>query len=414
MRCLWLARAMPFPLTSGDRIYTARLAEAVAAAGAHVTFVGLDGMAAPAPLPGITWHVVPGGPRGELRSLLSTLPMVAERHRTAAYRAELVRLAGGARWDVVVIDQYGMGWVLRHRRAFDGAPRFVFVAHDHEETVTRRQVQDRAAPPLRRLYFAQNHLKTRAIERATARACDMVTAITPSDAALFQAVAPDTPVLVLTPGYAGPPVAERAITAATPRTILLFGSLRWSAKQSNVRHFLERAHRPAARAGVAIHVVGDAPEELIGELRARYPGVTLTGFVADPDPYMDVRIGIVAEPIGGGFKMKLLDYVFRRIPVAALESCAEGLPPAVRQAMILRPDTDALITAVLEAIDDPVRLQGMQCAAFAAAAGACDWSERGRAFIEHLRRQSDQPPAAAGRPSTCMTSGRCRASTSSP
>ena len=41
MRCLWLARAIPLPLNSGENTYTARLAQALVAAGASVTFMGL-------------------------------------------------------------------------------------------------------------------------------------------------------------------------------------------------------------------------------------------------------------------------------------------------------------------------------------------------------------------------------------
>ncbi len=46
LRCLWLARQIPLPLRSGDKIYTARLAQALAAAGASVTFVRLATSAA--------------------------------------------------------------------------------------------------------------------------------------------------------------------------------------------------------------------------------------------------------------------------------------------------------------------------------------------------------------------------------
>ena len=39
-KVLWLARMLPLPLCTGDRIYSARLAEALARAGCEVRFVG--------------------------------------------------------------------------------------------------------------------------------------------------------------------------------------------------------------------------------------------------------------------------------------------------------------------------------------------------------------------------------------
>ena len=39
-RGLWITRALPFPLDTGDRIYTAQLMRAVAQAGAELTVTG--------------------------------------------------------------------------------------------------------------------------------------------------------------------------------------------------------------------------------------------------------------------------------------------------------------------------------------------------------------------------------------
>lgn len=40
-RCLWLARELPFPEDSGDRLYSSRMVQALAAASADLTFAGL-------------------------------------------------------------------------------------------------------------------------------------------------------------------------------------------------------------------------------------------------------------------------------------------------------------------------------------------------------------------------------------
>lgn len=384
MRCLWLARTIPFPLTAGDRVYSARLAEALAGTGAEVAFLGLDGAEPAIPMPGIAWEVVAGGPRGQWRALVSTLPLVGKRHETPAYHAAIRQRAAASRWDAVVIDQYGMGWALRHRAIFQGNPVFAFITMDHEESVTRLQYQDRSASFGKRLYFLQNHLKTKMAERRATRLCDLVTTITEADAAAFRACVPGSRTLVLTPGYFGPRVAVREITAEVPRRILMFGSFRWSAKQTSLRLFLDHADEAVARAGAEIRVVGDAPPAFIAAIEARYRSVRMTGFIKDPTPHFDARLAVLAEPIGGGFKIKLLDYIFRRMPVAALEVCAEGLPPAVHGAMILRPELQSLVAAMIEALDQPSRLQAMQIAAFKGAAEAFSWADRGRLLRQTL------------------------------
>jgi glycosyltransferase involved in cell wall biosynthesis len=386
MTCLWLARALPFPLTAGDRIYSAKLASALAAAGAEVTFAGFAGETPPTDVPGLRWHVVPGRPRGQVAALASTMPLVAARHATASYAEAIRELARRERWDAVVVDQYGMGWALRHAAAF-GAPRpvFVHVSHDHEESVTRLQWQDPAASPAKRLYLAQNQLKTRWLERRTARGSDLVTTITAADAALFRQAVPGLRTVTLTPGHDGVRVTRRVIDATVPRAIVLFGSYRWSAKQANLRAFLDAADTRLAAAGVQAVVVGDVPEDLRRALEGRYRSARFTGFVADPAPHLAAaRLAVVAEPIGGGFKMKLLDYVFSRVPVAALDACAAGLSEEVRAALLLRPDLDGLLDGVLAAIDDLPWLNAQQDRAYAAAEGAFDWLDRGRTLLHAI------------------------------
>lgn len=385
--CLWLARGLPFPLTAGDRIYSAKLAAALAGAGVAVTFAGFAAEAPAQPMPGIAWHTVPGAPRGRLAALASRMPLVAGRHATPDYRAAVAELAAARAWDAVVIDQYGMGWALAQRGLFtrDGhRPRFVFVTHDHEESVTAMQWRDATAGPAKRAYLLQNHLKTRWFERWIARHCDLVTTITEADAALFRANAPGKPVLAMVPGYDGPRAAARPMAQNGPpaRAVVLFGSYRWSAKQANLRIFLDRADPVLAAAGIAIQVVGDMPEDFRRSLEGRYRAARFIGFVDDPAPHLAAaRLAVVAEPIGGGFKMKLLEYVFNRVPVAALEVCASGLPAEVRQSMLLAPELDALLAQVIATIDDPARLEALQQGAFTAASGAFDWADRGRALL---------------------------------
>lgn len=398
IRCLWLARTFPFPWTAGDRIYTAKLAGALAGAGADITFAGFAADVPTQPMPGITWHVVPGQPRAQLPALISPMPLVAARHDTPAYRAAVRDLARQGPWQAVVVDQYGMGWVLRHRHLFEGRPAFVFVTHDHEESVTRMQWRDATASLGKRAYLSQNYLKTRWFERWIARNSDLVTTITEADAALFSANAPGVPVLPLVPGYDGIRVAERQIGPETPRAVVLFGSYRWSAKQANLRIFLDKADPILAKAGVEIRVVGDMPDDFRRALEGRYKAARFTGFVEDPAPHLAAaRMAVLAEPIGGGFKMKLLEYVFNRVPVAALTVCASGLPDAVQAEMLLEPELDGLMQRVLATIDDLALLNGKQERAFTAAAGAFDWADRGRLLLQaiHDRRSVVAQPAVS-------------------
>ena len=101
MNCLWLSRAMPYPLTSGDRIYSAKLAASLANAGAEVVFVGLLANGLPKSAPGIVWDAVPGRQRRQTTAVLSPLPLVAAMHATRTYRSHAAALVGSQRWDAI-------------------------------------------------------------------------------------------------------------------------------------------------------------------------------------------------------------------------------------------------------------------------------------------------------------------------
>jgi glycosyltransferase involved in cell wall biosynthesis len=391
--CLWLARTLPFPLTAGDRIYSGKLAASLAAQGVAVTYVGFAGEAAAEPADNVTWHIVPGRPYGQFASLFSILPLVGARHATRQYRTEIARLLDTQAWDIIVIDQYGMGWVLDCIKHAKPGTR-VFMDYDHEESVTRQQWIEAGSASPKGLYLLQNYLKTRRLERRTLRACDVVSAITAADAKVFQRLAPDARVVTLTPGYGGPRLGHREITDATPRAAVMFGSYRWSAKQANLKLFLEQANDEMHAAEVELRVVGDMDEAQRLALQKRYASTCFTGFVQDPTPYLDARLAIVAEPIGGGFKLKFLDYIFNRLPVVALEACVAGLPDKVLQHMLVVPDMAALTACVISVIDDVERLDQLQQNAFRAAEQTFNWADRGadlQAAIRSVGRGSAAP-----------------------
>ena len=402
--CLWLARVMPFPQTAGDRIYSVKLAGALAASGVDVTFAALAGDAPPEPVEGIVWHVVPGVPFSQRRALLSTMPLVAARFAIPEYKSELTRLAGSRAWDIVVLDHYSMGWVLSYRRLFGTrAPVFVYVTHDHVETVTYRQCADATIGVAKRAYLTQNYLKTRRFERATAHDCDLLTAITEDDARTFERNDPTIRSLVLSPGYDGPRVAQRVVDASVPRAAVLFGSYRWSAKQANLRLFMDQAGGGLTDAGIDLRIVGDMADDFRAEMQARYPAAIFTGFVRDPAPYLDARVALVAEPIGGGFKMKLLEYIFRRLPILALEACAAGLPDSVRRHMLIYPNLASLGAGVVEVIDNTALLDRLQRGAFDAANDLFEWSRRAEALRDGIalvqgRRVTPSDPLIAFAP----------------
>jgi hypothetical protein len=72
-------------------------------------------------------------------------------------------------------------------------------------------------------------------------------------------------------------------------------------------------------------VVGNVPDHLTA--KNHFQTTRFLGFVDNLEPiFRSVRIGLVAERTGGGFKLKVLDYIFNRVPIAAIRGSIAGLP----------------------------------------------------------------------------------------
>jgi hypothetical protein len=109
------------------------------------------------------------------------------------------------------------------------------------------------------------------------------------------------------------------------------------------------------------------------------------GFVEDLEPiFRSVRIGIVAERTGGGFKLKTLDYIFSRVPIAAIRGSIAGLP--LTPGFYYLSFESMPEHAVAGIIDDIERLNSLQQAAYKKCESGFDWSDRGRTLCNAIRQ----------------------------
>ena len=394
MKCLWIGRYIPYPVDQGAKLYSAKLAESLAAAGASVRFLGPGSTdAVPESAAGVEWVAVPGDKRSEILALFSRLPNGAAIDATGAYRTLLDKQLE-EHWDAIVLDGYTAGWALdrclAYCRSHERRPVLAHVSHNHEAAVWQSMVTQAQTLP-KRIVWWQNAVKVRALEERVVRNVDLLAAITDEDvAALIASVRRSLPAprtVTLTPGYQGTVASPRLIDTNTPRRVAIVGSFRWAPKQENLRRFVQCADEIFARHGIALDIVGDVPDSLQRELQTRTYATHFHGFVDDPAVALSqARMAIVPELIGGGFKLKFLDYLFGRIPVATLAAAAAGLPQALRDEMLVRDDLQALVDGIVAELDDFPLLNRRQQNAFELAKTLYRWEDRGQQLNQALAR----------------------------
>ncbi len=392
MRCLWLTLADPEPRHNGQYVYSGGLIDSVAATGSEIEVLGLRRPDSPRSNGARDEHVVwwlPGEPLDPLQSrwgsLASLLPHTAYRCRTAAMQRVLHQLLERGGWDGIVFDGISVGWALAPVRDFYAGrserPRLIYVSHNHEESL-RHQVAESQRTFFRRQAVRLDASKVARLEGDLVDQVDFVTAITPEDLKLYERRRGGRPMGVLTPGDRGRKLSQREITGGVPRRAVIVGSFDWIAKRMNLEEFVEVADPIFAEGGAELVAVGSAEERFLKRLRERTRASQFTGTVPDVTRYMDeARIAIVPERNGGGFKLKVLEYVFNRIPVFALRGSFAGVPLVHGDSAMLYPDHEALARGVLDSIDDIDRLNRLQERAYAACRDRFDWASRGRQIL---------------------------------
>jgi len=389
VRVLWLGRSVDLTLDAGDRVYSYSFVCAVAEQpGVTLSYIGLTdqskGQFQPSPS-SVNWRPVYARTNSSLKFLYSSLPMSGAKNDVREYTDAIFQALTRETWDAVVLDHYALALAipLIDKAGFRGA--VVHVAHDFETHVTRDIAETYSGNPVKRTLLKLNAKRTAAAEQSLAARCDLMVTLTEKDAVSFRKVNPKLDSLIIPPGHRGGVVESRTISDAVPKRVIAIGSYTWLAKRMNLLEFVESADEFFFQNGIEFRVIGKIPEDF-HEIRARqWKATRLLGFVDDPTAEFDnARMGLVVDRTGGGFKLKMLDYIFQRVPVGGYTHALEGLPDTVAPHVVSHSETEPLLKAIVEAVNDPDRLQRMQVAAFQAAKGLFDWSSNGKRFVEKV------------------------------
>ncbi|NNE75255.1 MAG: glycosyltransferase [Acidimicrobiales bacterium] len=385
MRVLWLAGDFFDPPANGLFRYSKDVARAMQGAGARVDFIGRrrdDQAGAVDDWTLLESHTVPAA-----RKLLGRWPVKVADVWGDDY-GEAVRAAVAATsYDVVVIDHLRAAGALHLLP--DDQP-IIYLSHN-DESVVKRDSADRLRYPKKAL-MRWDERKITKLENELLERALVITAIAEPDRQSFGARVADGTDRILTvePPYRGPRVEARAIDVDTPRRVVILNNLGWSVKLHNTLEFIEQTKR-LAEGGVEIIVAGGWSDSR--RLRRRYPWVHFAGFVPDLNALLaETRIGLVYEPVGGGFKMKTLDYVFRRVPMVVLKGSIVGIPLQPGVHYVEAANAVTMVDACLRLVDDVDALNDMQNRTYEALDGrftAEDIGPRLCAFVEErLARRS--------------------------
>ena len=387
VRVLFLSKVLPYPpAVAGDAVYSRGMIEALSDV-LHLTVLCSDSGASRRSGDGIDWHVVGPQRRGRAGSTLSRWPLVAWKGATPDWHGELDLLLKRT-WDAIVVDNLGAVHTLpkleRYRREHPGT-KLVYVSHEYEFEVRRAKYGAYGMGIGARVASRLDLLKVRRWEECLLRSCDLVTVINDNDAEVFRRINPQQRFVTLTPGYDGLALSERTISDNTPRRVILLGGRKPQQKRQILIDWMKVGYTPLTQAGIEIVIVGDMDDDLREELSRNYPKSCILGFIDDTTSLIaSARAGIIADTVGGGFKLRMLSYVFQRLPIIGLSEAISGLPTRNGSGYIGVRNLIELNESIISNIDNLDRLNSIQNTAFADCYGKFSWKRGAEKFLRAI------------------------------
>jgi glycosyltransferase involved in cell wall biosynthesis len=292
-----------------------------------------------------------------LRWLMTTRqPDMAQRLASEAFMRKLGRLLRAFQFDVVHVEGIELAPYMTAIRLLAPDVLLLYDAHNAETELQRRAARaDRSQ--LRRLPIAGYSLvqvaRLRRFEREACQGADLVTAVSDKDAEILARLS-DRPVAVV-PNCID--VAQYAPNRRVPLfeyDLVITGKMDYRPNVDAVLWFgreiwpLIRRSRPSATWAI----VGQKPHERLAPLRS-LPGVTVTGRVAQVQPYLlGGRVYIMPFRVGSGSRLKLVEAMAAGKAIVSTRSGAEGFPVRADEHLRLADEPQAFADAALALLRD--------------------------------------------------------------
>ena len=341
---LFLAQVLPFPLDSGPKVRAYHVLRWLAARGhLHLAcFVRDDDP------PDVVErlrrecaavHVVPmrrspGSDAGHLlRAMLGGKSFVIARDEVAGMRRLLEQLVGETEFDAVHADQL---WMAQYARPLD-VPFKVLDQHNAVYRVFQRLARnDRSR--VRRWLLRSEARRLACYEAAQMEAFDEVLFVSGEDREAVLAVCPTdrsadcrerSTVMPICLDVDAIPMVDVLPDA---RRVTVLGTMYWPPNVEGVRWLADHVWPLVLDAvpHAVLTVIGKRPPPEVRSLAERFgPSVEVTGYVADPVPYLR-ETAVFAVPLlsGGGMRVKILDAWAWGLPVVSTVVGQEGMRSA--------------------------------------------------------------------------------------
>ncbi|MEP7233908.1 MAG: glycosyltransferase family 4 protein [Ignavibacteriota bacterium] len=392
MHILQLTPRLPYPLTDGGAIGLYKPIEAVAKLGHYITLVTYPDLnpaltqeaferlsqfskveIVPKTLPSITSTL--------LRTVFSGAYPIERRMMPEMFTL-LGRLMSENSFDIIHVDHAHMGKYGLWLKERYNVP-IVLREHNYETLIYERFAANEKNP-LKKLIAATHGKRLRTEEARFFREFDTTIPITPQDEALMRAEVPGATYSTIP---AGVDLADfkPSDTPEVPNTILWIGGTNWRPNLDAIEFFAKEIFPLVVKTipDAKFDIVGENTDKLQHIVNSGVSNITLHGRVPDIRPFMS-RSAVMICPlrVGGGMRLKLLDFFAAGKAVVSTSIGAEGNAAKDGEHLLLRDDPKSFAEGVIGLLGDEASRRKLGSKARVLVESEYSWESIGKRFCD--------------------------------
>ena len=221
---------------------------------------------------------------------------------------------------MIVIDHFRNAWIVLPLLLV-GRRQILLVTHNIEHMIAKENCIGKSIF-IRPIYYFE-YLKILFWEKIIFKYASAITAITEEDADGMRTYSDK--IMVVKPHKQ---VANhyKSMSLSGSLTALIVGSFNWKIKQDNLIVLLEAFDQAERPTGFEILIAGSMPKSFSKRLIGQFSFIKLSLDYLQIDEFLNIaRLAIAPDQVGGGFKLKVLDYLYLGLPVFGLEKSMNGI-----------------------------------------------------------------------------------------
>ena len=267
---------------------------------------------------------------------------------SAAMCAKLEELIGEKKYDIIIMDHLRMAFPIDIVKK--GGCKIVIIQHNIETANYNEQLKLKGHLKYHIKNYGLPLFEKQAMEKADAIWC-----ITDKDKAYFKSIPElkQKPMFTVTPYF---PYQRKKTNYTARKQLVITGSMNWYPNIEGVEWFATHVFKKILeRDGeYKLYIVGRNPDEKI--LRLASENIIVTGEVSSVDPYLiESDLLLVPNKLGGGAKIKIIEGIFKGIPVVVLRPSIAGYEDLIPDEAFIVDNEDEYVKAVLSINDDTKR-----------------------------------------------------------